>query len=332
MVKMPYSPMSETIKLDLKDKKILYELYKNARQSNSEIAKKVSLSREAVDYRIKNLEKRGIIEKYITLVDNDILGYTSYNVYIALASVDEKEIDRIANILSSMPFVKWVAICSGQWDIVLTVAARDKFHLDTMLEDIYSKFNQIKKYDILTTIKVYKDVDIIFLIPEKKHFAEEKHEKKEIKLDKEDKAILMALSENARMNVVDISKSVKLTPEAISYRIKRLQKAKIIRGFRASINISKLGYLWCMLLCEVKNLSKEKEKDFIAFCNQNKNIFFVDKLIGKWQLRVELLAENLFHFHSLLTQLRNALSDSLSSYELLMVFRSYKETSFLKGM
>jgi len=324
--------MQETVNLDLKDKKILYELYNDARQSNNAIAKKVGLSREAVDYRIKNLEKKGIIEKYITLVDNDALGYTSYNVYISLSNVNEKEIDHIANVLSEMPFVKWVAICSGQWDLVITIAARDKFHLDALLDEIYNKFKHIKQYDILTTIKVFKDVDIIFLMPQKKIVYKEKGAKKEVKLDKEDKEILLALSENARMNVVDISKTVMLTPEAISYRIKKLQKSKIIRSFRASIDISKLGYLWCMLLCEIKNLPRQKEKEFIDFCNQNKNIFFVDKLIGKWQLRVELLAENLFHFHSLLTQLRNALSDSMSSYELLMVFRSYKETSFLKGM
>jgi DNA-binding Lrp family transcriptional regulator len=331
MVMMPYSPMSETIKIDLRDKKILYELYRDARQSDSAIAKKVGLSREAIDYRIKNLEKKGIIEKYITLVDNDALGYTSYNVYISLANVNEKEIENVAHSLSNWPFVKWVAVCSGQWDLILTVAARDKFHLDSMLEKISSKFHQIKKYDVLTTIKLYKDVDIIFLIPEKKVFYEEKTPQK-IKINETDKEILHALSENARMNVIDIAKIVKLTPEAVSYRIKRLQKAKIIRGFRACIDVSKLGYLWCMLLCEIKNLSKEKEKDFIAFCNANKNIFFVDKLIGKWQLRVELLAENLFHFHSLLTQLRNSLSDSMNSYELIMIFRSYKEISYFKGM
>ena len=56
MAKMLYSPMQEIVKLDIKDKKILYELYTNARQSNNSIAKKIGLSREAIDYRIKNLE------------------------------------------------------------------------------------------------------------------------------------------------------------------------------------------------------------------------------------------------------------------------------------
>ena len=50
--------------LDLKDRKILYELDFNARQTDSEIAKKVKLSREVVNYRISRLQKNGIIRNF----------------------------------------------------------------------------------------------------------------------------------------------------------------------------------------------------------------------------------------------------------------------------
>ena len=43
-------------KLDLKDRKILYELDLNCRQSNSQIGKKVGLKRDVVAYRIKKLQ------------------------------------------------------------------------------------------------------------------------------------------------------------------------------------------------------------------------------------------------------------------------------------
>jgi DNA-binding Lrp family transcriptional regulator len=39
--------------LDLKDKKILYELDFNARQSNASIGKKVGLSKDIVNRRVK---------------------------------------------------------------------------------------------------------------------------------------------------------------------------------------------------------------------------------------------------------------------------------------
>ena len=46
------------VELDLKDKKILFELDFDARQSYSEIAKKVRLSKQVVEYRIKKSRKR----------------------------------------------------------------------------------------------------------------------------------------------------------------------------------------------------------------------------------------------------------------------------------
>ena len=42
-----------TLKIDLKDRKILYELDLNSRQSNSTLGKKVGLSKDIVNYRIK---------------------------------------------------------------------------------------------------------------------------------------------------------------------------------------------------------------------------------------------------------------------------------------
>ena len=45
------------VELDLKDRKILYELDLNCRQSNTQIDKKVGLSRKVVEYRIKRMEE-----------------------------------------------------------------------------------------------------------------------------------------------------------------------------------------------------------------------------------------------------------------------------------
>ena len=50
--------------LDLKDKKILYELDLNSRQSNKQLAKKVQLSEMVVGYRIKRLIDNNFIEYF----------------------------------------------------------------------------------------------------------------------------------------------------------------------------------------------------------------------------------------------------------------------------
>ena len=46
----------------------------NARQSFREIGKKIRLSKEVVNYRIRNMEREGIIKGYYSLINMSKLG------------------------------------------------------------------------------------------------------------------------------------------------------------------------------------------------------------------------------------------------------------------
>ena len=75
--------MSQNVKIDIKDKKIIMELEKNARQSNTAIAKKVGLNTDVVRYRINHLEKEDVIAWHLAFVNFAKLGYTDYGVYVS---------------------------------------------------------------------------------------------------------------------------------------------------------------------------------------------------------------------------------------------------------
>jgi len=50
------------VKIDLKDRKILYQLDLNSRQSLTQIGKNVGLKKDVVSYRIKRLQDEGVIK------------------------------------------------------------------------------------------------------------------------------------------------------------------------------------------------------------------------------------------------------------------------------
>jgi len=322
-------------KLDIKNRKILYELYSNARISSKALAKKVGLSREVVDYRIKKLSKDGFIKNYITMVDFDILGYSMYSIYISLQDLDEESEKEAINYLKGHHFVKWVVSCSGKWDILIQVAAKGKLHLDKILGEIFLKLKpRLVSYEVLTSIKRYKDVDMLLISPCKEILADKipasQHNRP--KLLRKDLEILALLAENAKMNIVDIAKKVSLSAETTSSKIKALQKSGIIRNFRTVIDPSSLGRLWYMLLLDLAPVSPAMEKSIAEFCCANKNIFFADKTLGSWSLRIELLAKDHIEFHKILRKIRNHLKGMLKSYELLIMFEEFKQVSLTKGM
>ena len=89
--------------MDVKDRKILYELSKNSRLSASQIAKKVGVSKDAVIYRMENLEKLGIIQKYMTVVNLRKLNYRTHILFLEFRKFDLETEKKILDFLVNHP-------------------------------------------------------------------------------------------------------------------------------------------------------------------------------------------------------------------------------------
>ena len=55
------------------------------------------------------------------------------------------------------------------------------------------------------------------------------------KLDKTDKKILKAVSQNARLSIVNIAEKTKISVHVANYHLKTMVKQKIIEGFKPKI-------------------------------------------------------------------------------------------------
>ena len=62
------------MKLDFIDTQLLNYLQKDAKQTNKELASKLNMSVTAVYERIKKLEKSGVIDSYVALLDKESIG------------------------------------------------------------------------------------------------------------------------------------------------------------------------------------------------------------------------------------------------------------------
>jgi len=83
--------MSMIKRLDLKDRKILYQLDLDARQTDSQIAKKVGLSRDAVRYRIAKLLEEGYINYFMTVLNSMKLGFEWYRTFFKFQNMTVKK-------------------------------------------------------------------------------------------------------------------------------------------------------------------------------------------------------------------------------------------------
>ena len=322
------------MKITVKDKRILCELWNDSRSSSAQIAKKVGLSREVVDYRVKRLIKDKAIKRFVVSVDNEKIGFTTYMINIQLQEFNEQKLREIIGYFKAHRFVKWVASCSGKWDIIVVIAAKDKFHFDELFSEIsHNIYSSLKNYEILTRLSVMKDAAISFIRKDSKELLPVRGFKHELsKPDNKDLLVLDELNKNPKAKIIDIASSVGISVETVRQRIRNLEKSKIITSYRPMIDVNRLGYMMFMIFLETNVIDKKKERELRTLFSTLPNIHYVERYIGRYPLSIELVARDNEEFHDVLVEVRNRLSQLIKSYELIVILEQHKQESFPKGI
>lgn len=148
----------EKVKLDGKDKKIIEQLQRNAKQSTSQIARKTKLPRDVVKYRIKKLEENKVIRFYHAFLNPSKLGYPLYAyVTFSLLNIDPEDEEKFISFLKQYPKIIYVAKFSGKWDFAIGLCAKNYKDMDEIIRDIRKKFSKvIKEFEVSPVIQEYK--------------------------------------------------------------------------------------------------------------------------------------------------------------------------------
>lgn len=318
--------------IDEKDRKILVELDSNARQTDSEIAKKVGLSKQVANYRIQSLIEKGIITNFYTIINTGLLGLNSYYIFLQLEKVNKEKEKELLKRLCSLDYVGWLVSGTGRWDVVLLVYADSISTFDKILNQITNICGNNLHESNFTSLISSEHISYKFL-GETKLESLKQTEKKEIKkLDKIDKKILECIEQNARASIVEISEKTRLPLHVANYRLKSMMKNKIIEGFKPKINIGKLGYQWHLLLIQFQKITEKRKMEFVDFCKAHKKIYYVTNTIGVYNMMLDIHVENTEEFKEVLLELKENFSDIIKIYESIIIFDEYKISYFPKTL
>jgi len=316
--------------LDRKDREILYQLDLDARAPNSAIAKKVRASKEVVSYRISRMEREGIIQGYYALVDITRLGCLNGRVFIKLkgASPDDERamVERLARENNTW----WVNSISGSFaDMGIAYWLRDiaDFHsvkegllnryrgkIESYRESVYSGFH-VWRRNYLSSREWAPKYDLIV------------GNSKTADYDEGDVRLLSALSANARMPAVELAKKAGMAVNTAKCRLKRLQKEKVLLGFRPKINISKIGIYWYKVEFQLEDNSKKKA--MLAYFGAHKNILYAYESIGGGtELEMEMEVESHEQFREIIDAFRQKFASAIRTYSYYMWSAEHKIVYF----
>lgn len=269
--------------LDVKDRKILYQLDMNSRQPLNQIAKKVGLSKDIVNYRLKKLEADNYIQGYQTIIDFQKLGYLTVRTRIALIDATPAKEEEIINFLIKEKQVFFILELEGT-ELTYGLMMKNISELNIFYEKFELKF---KKFISNKTFSIYSE-----LYHFNRSYLEESKEKntiilkqnKEVHVDKFDLDILKILSKNARTATMEIAIKLNMPATTVAHRIKKLEEKKIILGYSLLFNFNKLQYLYFRANLELKDISQIKK--IINYCELSENIIYAMKTMGGSDLEI----------------------------------------------
>jgi Lrp/AsnC family transcriptional regulator, leucine-responsive regulatory protein len=317
------------IKLDLKDRKILYELDLNCRQSNAQIGKKVGLSREIVSYRIKRMEDEGIISCYWTAINTFKLGYYVFRIYINLIDVSTKIKTEIIQYFMKNEDAWAVITSKGPVDLDVVLWVKDVYAFNQYWTNTLQQYG---KYFTKSTISILNDTisckKTYLLDAEKSSSGRELYTTSckgdPVPIDEIDYQILNELALKARTPLLDLAQKLHCSAQTINYRIQRLIEKEIIQAFRISINPKKLGLQGCAVDLYLKDQTMRNQ--ILEHIKQKPIIYDIMTMsIGWADLCFQVYITSINELSKLMEELEMQFPDTIRRYEYWMDLTVHKE-------
>lgn len=314
-------------KVDIKDRKILYELDLDSRQSLSQLGKKVGLSRDIVTYRMQKLKERGIIKNFYTVIDPFKIGYTSLRFTILFQNTIPELEEEIIDYFVSNKYTAWVASAKGQFDlsVIMWIKDMNDFHIfwkKTLIK--YRDYFQEQEFSIFFQTSSYHNS---YLLSDEYNKSDRENFiitgiGKRIKIDDLDLQILKTIASNARIPSVEIAARLNSTAITITKKIKNLMKLDVIQGFRVNIDFSKIGYVYYKVDIQIK---KYKIRDkIIKYVQSNPHLVYLDETAGSSDLELSFIINKEEQLHQIMKDIITKFPDTILNYKYYHVYRSHK--------
>lgn len=125
-------------------------------------------------------------------------------------------------------------------------------------------------------------------------------EPKEV-LDETSLRLVEALQRDARLSYADLGRQVGLSPPAVAERIRRLETAGVITGYRAQVNRSKLGY-GLMAFIRLK-AAGDQYGPIEALAREIPEILECHHVTGEAKFILKVVARSVAHLDTVMLQL-----------------------------
>ncbi|MHA1838548.1 MAG: Lrp/AsnC family transcriptional regulator [Candidatus Ranarchaeia archaeon] len=273
---------------------LLTLLQENSRATTTFLAHQLNSSRRHVSDRIYDLEKRGIIRFYPTIIDWAKAGFPV--LAVIHVNVTPCKISQLLDKLLSLPDVASISVSRDQYNVHVMLRAHSTTALNAFIKKNLVDNNNIGGIILELILRHYFRGCEIETSLERRHFpiplVRPRKPPKTVKLDSVDQMILKRLSRDARFAVKQLGHELSLAPNTISYRINKMVKNNIIRLFTVDIDYTKLGLIYTQIHLKIQPNKIGKMTDRLAPLSE---VLWIDHITGPYNFMVHIVTHGRTH-------------------------------------
>lgn len=148
---------NESVQLDAIDRAILLELQANGRLSNLDLAAQVHLSPSACLRRVRQLEERGVIDRYVALINPRAVGQpgTSYTI-VNLERLTPASIEAFESAVRDEPEILDCFYVAGSNDFLIRFTYRDAADLERLHSELLMRLPGVVRSNSMLVLRTVK--------------------------------------------------------------------------------------------------------------------------------------------------------------------------------
>ena len=317
------------------DRDLLFLYSENARAKIRDMAKKLRKSPQRLKYNLKVLEKEKIVHNAHCIFDYSYFGLVLFKVYFKGGYTSEKDRERILNQLKENPYVVSIFELNGEFDLVVEISSPNPSRFNKELKKIVDAIPTLNNYKVILNL-VTHIYPRAYLAANPEFTA---HARPEIivggdraveTFGKNEIQVMRNLLENPKMRMASLARNSEINVKTAVFLLKKLQKMRIIKGFKYVIDANKIDVHKFRLFLKLHNISPEREKQLLDYMLGTKEIVQLNKTVGDWDIELDIEASDKIKMRSVIVQLRQEFKDIIENFNIIE-FLQYHKKSYLPG-
>lgn len=277
------------MKLSPLQKQVLAQIAWEARISPEQVAKHLGVRTHTVRYAIRSLRESLDLQPYC-FTDPFKLGQLPYRALFSIDSGDLARCQAMIKYLQSRAEVNWFYELYGHFQFLLAIRVTNTQHLDSFLRDFDSKFgNMVVSRSLAEMARTSCYIPWLAYSGRgaRKH-VEYRHDTSAVPLDEVDLRILERLRVQPLSPIESLARSVKLPSSTTGYRFEKLLKTGVVLGFMYGYDSRLTNTSAYLILLKLHGLGGGLHERFFEFALHQPRISRVTRMVGEWDLEVEV--------------------------------------------